>query len=264
MEKSKLSESPKSVILERGYINVYSQLNVKERRQLFYNREYKKLNPSWDNTMILMCKMFELASGSKPIVLDAGCGNGNYIIDEYRGKIAWAYGVDADRQATSKNVCLDEIKYSSLEKIPYPNNEFDVVLSLWAIEHLENPQGVFKEIFRVLKPGGSFIFCTPNKDYFLLKIKQILQSRKINNLINKVLFGREERDIFPTFYRANDLTRLSSQLKSCGFSDVKLKPNYDPGYTSFESLSFGLSNWLGETKACGFLPHIVGICNKIL
>lgn len=35
---------------------------------------------------------------------------------------------------------------------------FDLVVMGWVAKHLENPQKVFNEIHRVLKPGGKVIF----------------------------------------------------------------------------------------------------------
>ena len=112
-----LQPNIKSKIIEHGYINVYSELTKEEKRQLYYNREYKKLSPLWDNSLILMSNYFEktrnLLGKRKIRVLDAGCGNGNYVIDERRSKIAFAAGVDIDQSATRNNVCLDEIKFSN-------------------------------------------------------------------------------------------------------------------------------------------------------
>src|SRR5262245_54539731 len=74
-------------IIEHGYINVYSNLNSKERRQLKFNREFKQLFPDWDASYIRMVKIFTdfcERLGKKARVLDAGCGNGNYIVDECR------------------------------------------------------------------------------------------------------------------------------------------------------------------------------------
>lgn len=261
----------RSKILQKGYINTYSVLNEKEKRQLYYNTLYKKLNPNWDNTLILLCKVFEEflrlhPDSFKPVILDAGCGNGNYVIDEFRQRISLACGVDLNETFTAKNICLDEIRCSDLADIPYPNNTFDCALSLWVVEHLQNPIDVLKEINRVLKPGGYLIFCTPNKNNILLLLKRALKSGKLNQLINKVLYGRSKEDIFITYYKVNDINTISQVLKSTGFEVVSGCLNYDPGYTSFNKLSFRLSNFIDKTL--GFLmprllkQHVVVAAKK--
>ncbi len=259
-----------SKILQRGYINVYSRLNEKEKRQLYYNTLYKKLNPGWDNTLIILCKEFEKflslkGKSFKPLVLDAGCGNGNYVIDEFKERILRACGVDLDETFTAKNICLDEIKHSDLAAIPYPDNTFDCAVSLWVLEHLQNPTDVLKEINRVLKPGGYFIFCTPNKNNFLLLLKRLMKSKKLNLVINKALYGRDKEDIFPTYYKMNDVSTIFRMLKSSDFELLDACLNYDPGYTSFNNISFMVSNFVDRTL--GFLmpelfKHHIVVCAR--
>jgi SAM-dependent methyltransferase len=50
--------------------------------------------------------------------------------------------------------------------IPLPGRDdsFDVVVAPEVIEHLENPRFMIREIFRILRPGGSAIVTTPNNE----------------------------------------------------------------------------------------------------
>jgi 2-polyprenyl-3-methyl-5-hydroxy-6-metoxy-1,4-benzoquinol methylase len=41
---------------------------------------------------------------------------------------------------------------------------FDVIMSVEVIEHLENPRAIFREFFRLLRPGGGLILTTPNQE----------------------------------------------------------------------------------------------------
>lgn len=273
MPVSKLMKNPKSQILEKGYVDVYSKLTPQEKRGLFYSREYKKLNPDWDDTRILLCQYFVYALKAlnpqsekrEIVVLDAGCGHGNYVIDEFRSKITWACGVDLNKEFTKKNICLDEIKHGDLSAIPYENNTFDIVLSLWVVEHLKDLPKILREIHRVLKPGGYFIFSTPNKSCLLILLKRLIKIERLVVVLNKILYGREE-DVFPVFYRANDLKTLGGLLENSGFEDINLKLNYDPSYTSFNKITFKISNALDrffEKSAPHFCKqHIVGMVRK--
>ncbi|MBW3023320.1 class I SAM-dependent methyltransferase [Candidatus Woesearchaeota archaeon] len=51
-----------------------------------------------------------------------------------------------------------------LEKIPYPfpDNSFTEVLAYNVVEHVENFIALVKEIYRILKPGGSLKIITPH------------------------------------------------------------------------------------------------------
>lgn len=48
------------------------------------------------------------------------------------------------------------------QALPYPNNQFALVMCIETIEHLENFRGMVREIYRVLKPGGLAVISTPN------------------------------------------------------------------------------------------------------
>ncbi len=261
---SMLQHQPKSVVLEKGYINVYTNLNPKERRQLLYKRRYKEEVPTWDDTLVYLSAKLPTFCTGDAVVLDAGCGNGNYVIDENRKNIAWAVGVDVSGEHIKKNICLDEIEVCTLENLPFSANTFDVVISLWVLEHLSDPEKVFKEIARVLKPSGVFMFATPNIGYLPLKLVHAVRSSKLNGFLNKTLFGREENAIFPTYYRANTLQQLR-KLSTKYFDINELRLNADVSYTAFNELSYRSSKLmlkLPNTLSVFTHPHIVGILRK--
>ncbi len=263
---SDLKKKPKSQVLEKGYINIYSSLSQKEKSQVRFKTLFKEENPGWDESQVYLAKKFSQLKSNNLVVLDAGCGYGNYIIDENRNKIDWAVGIDASSQAASKNICLDEIHHTDLEKIPFQENCFDVCVSLWVFEHLEHPKAVFKEIHRVLTKSGYFMFATPNKNFVPLLLVRFFKSIRMNHFLNKLLYGRKPSDIFPSFYRANTIKDIRSMLGN-GFEILELRYNYDPSYLSFGNFSYRLGNLF--YKVTGFLgsnimqAHIVGVVRKL-
>lgn len=112
-------------------------------------------------------KIIELLTheyATKPLkILDFGCGDGNsskYML-KYFPK-ATIYGIDVSeksiKEASQKG--LKNITFKSFDgaKIPFSDNEFDVVFTSMVFHHIEHTlhQGVLKEIYRVLKIGGRF------------------------------------------------------------------------------------------------------------
>jgi ubiquinone/menaquinone biosynthesis C-methylase UbiE len=264
--KSKLQTNPVSKVIEPGYVNAYSHLSPKEARGIAYKCLYKELYPLWDETMVFLARFFKSNVCKDAVVLDAGCGNGNYIIDENRSQISWAVGVDVSPNVVKKNVCLDEIKIGTLEKLPFEDNSFNAIVSLWVLEHLEHPKDVFIELARVLQPGGFLMFCTPNKNFILLKLLSLFKMNWLINNVNKHLYGRNSEDIFSTFYRANTLKDIIKLSKNLFNVDV-LRYNYDPSYTSYNLVTFNLSNKINnlfeKSGITIFKPHIIGILIKI-
>lgn len=249
-----------------GYFKIYSPLSPQELRQHRFRERYKKINPSWDDSLILLCKLFKPFAKKGMRVLDAGCGRGNIVVDEFRKEIKEAVGIDIDQKATRGNVCLDKVVIGDLESMPFLNEEFDVVLSQWVFEHLKNPDKVFPEIYRVLKPGGAFLFVTPYKGSYIILTKRILGAGITRRLLSKS-YGREEKDVFPAYYRANTPKILEEKLNQVGFKKKTLFLNTDPSYLGINDFLFSLGVFL--ERAPFLIPfnltkmHILGVFVKI-
>ncbi len=50
----------------------------------------------------------------------------------------------------------------------------DIVIAKEVVEHLLNPEACLREIYRVLRPGGIFVFSTPNRDSLHLRLNRAL------------------------------------------------------------------------------------------
>jgi len=95
-------------------------------------------------------------------ILDIGCGDGYYdgLIAESG---AYVVGIDVHperlRIAESRNQNdRTEYHFVDAEYMGFEEASFDKVLSLCVIEHLRDELRVMGQVFRVLKPGGFFVF----------------------------------------------------------------------------------------------------------
>jgi len=100
-------------------------------------------------------------------VLDYGCGPGGYIIPlaELVGKSGKIYSLDMHPLAiqmtqnmTSKKRLTNVKTIRSDCKTELPDNNMDVVLLYDTFHNLGDPNGVLKELHRVLKPDGILSF----------------------------------------------------------------------------------------------------------
>jgi arsenite methyltransferase len=100
------------------------------------------------------------------VVLDLGSGGGIDVLLSARrvGPTGKAYGLDMTdemlalanenkRKAGAENV---EFLRGEIEHIPLPDNSVDVIISNCVINLSADKDGVLREAFRVLKPGGRF------------------------------------------------------------------------------------------------------------
>jgi len=112
----------------------------------------------------MIIEMAKIKPGDE--VLDVGCGSGNLTLtaQKYVGPSGSAYGIDAAlemievaRQKARRSRSPAVFEVGLIEKIPYSDANFDVVISRLVIHHLpeELRRRGFAEIFRVLKPGGN-------------------------------------------------------------------------------------------------------------
>lgn len=169
---------------------------------------YPNSHDNWDDSMFRQEIEHNLNSGS--VVLDLGAGAGIVEQMNFKESVAKVCGVDLDPRVVT-NPFLHEGKIGTGERIPYENSTFDVVFSDNVLEHLDDPKAVFTEVARVLRPGGVFLFKTPNKSHYMPLIAR-LTPHKFHTFVNR-LRGRAEVDTFPTRYKANckrDVTKCSN------------------------------------------------------
>jgi len=77
-----------------------------------------------------------------------------------------AVGLGLNENELRKNKVLSETVIHDLNKdpyLPFPDNRFDVVVNTVSVDYMTKPAEVFKEVGRVLKPGGLFLVIFSNR-----------------------------------------------------------------------------------------------------
>jgi ubiquinone/menaquinone biosynthesis C-methylase UbiE len=148
-------------------------------------------------------------------VLEIGCGTGTLTLAAKRkaGASGKAFGIDvipgmieaSQRKAAQAN---EEITFQSgsMDDIPFPANQFDVVMCSFMIFHMsENTRrkGI-AEIHRVLKPQGR-----------LLVLDMALPAQPLPRAIAKMLFGG---------MLEHELQELRPLMETSGFSNIEIAP----------------------------------------
>ncbi len=94
-------------------------------------------------------------------LLDVGCGTGFLIDMLAREKAAGYCGVDLSdemiRVAKGKAIPGAEFVAGSADKLPYPDESFDIVTCSQSFHHYPYPEKAMREAWRVLKSGGLYI-----------------------------------------------------------------------------------------------------------
>lgn len=140
--------------------------------------------------------------------LDVGCGR--QLIPEwafpFEAQQDWAanttlIGVDAD-PAILEHPLLEARAFALGGNLPFRSESFDLVTANMVVEHLREPLGFLADVKRVLRPGGRFLFHTPNYLHYMI-FAASLTPEWLKSRIVWILERREESDRFPTYYRLN-------------------------------------------------------------
>ena len=116
-------------------------------------------------------KWFRRAAGSWSgrRVLDLGCGGG-FMSEAIAREGASVVGVDpavraiaAARAHAARQRLKIRYRVGRAEKIPLPDASVDRVVCVDVLEHVDDLRRCCREIARVLKPGGVFLFDTINR-----------------------------------------------------------------------------------------------------
>ncbi len=99
----------------------------------------------------------------QPNILDLGCGTGR-LLHRLATQFPTLQGIGLDlsaemlRQAQQRNLHGVRLSYKqgNAEAVPFGDSEFDAVFNTLSFLHYPNPQQVFSEVSRVLRPMGRF------------------------------------------------------------------------------------------------------------
>lgn len=176
-------------------------------------------------------KVLELLRPSST-VLDIGCGRSAPNLRRLTGRAARLIGVELV-EFTPETKAIPELELyindmANLKDIA--DASIDLAYCRAVMEHVDQPLACYREIRRVLKPGGKFVFLTANIwDY--ASIIAMLVPNALHPVIVNRTEGRQMEDTFPTRYRTNSRNKiarlcLASGLEIEQFSYLGQYPNY--------------------------------------
>jgi SAM-dependent methyltransferase len=160
-------------------------------------------------------------------VLDCGCGPGSITLG-IAAVVAPGRVVGIDVGATqiararwagaSVGVSNATFEMADCYSLPFPDSSFDRVFSHALMEHLSDPRGAMKEIYRVLKRGGVFGVCSPDWGGFVLAPPSAALGEAVQAYTT--LQSRNGGDV-----RVG--RKLGVYLKECGFTRIEMSARYE-------------------------------------
>ena len=147
-------------------------------------------------------------------VLDVGCGTGSLTMTAKRAVDSVnIIGIDiapkmvkrAKEKAEKQKMDI-QFKAASIDKLPFKNESFDIVISSLMMHHLPVRMKItgLKEIYRVLKKGGRFLLSDWGRPNYIIGYIMVLSHIWMESTRTQ-LFGR-----------------LPDYIKKAGFKNIKL------------------------------------------
>ena len=94
-------------------------------------------------------------------ILDLGCGTGILTakLREWEARLVAAVDPSEEMLAIAREqVQCVEFRNAHAAALPYGDESFDIVASSLVLHYVKDPRGVFREVARVLRKGGYFVF----------------------------------------------------------------------------------------------------------
>lgn len=161
----------------------------------------------------------KVAEGETCVDLGSGRGTDALRMAESVGSEGFVYGIDisegmlkkAEKNAVKLGIKNVSFLKSNLETIPLEDSSVDLVISNCTINHADNKQTVWNEIFRILRKGGRFV------------VSDIYSSEPVPEeykndpaAIAECWAGSVTRELY------------AEQLNNAGFSDIHILEESDP------------------------------------
>ena len=160
--------------------------------------------------------------------LDLGCGHQflpDWMDQDERFAVSLprrTVGLDLDLASLRRHTRLTFRIAGDVQQLPIRAESFDLVTANMVVEHVVNPEELFDEVARILRPGGKFLLHTPNVHGYTTMLTRCIPS-SLRPRIAHILQGRAAEDVYRTFYRANSVESLKRVAENRQFRVSELR-----------------------------------------
>lgn len=204
----------------------------------------------------------ELVDRRRPI-LHLGAGRDSLGVVQKLPGVRFV-SLDVDSIGLRRNLSQCRV-LADAERTPFRAGVFGTVLCENVFEHLEAPDAVLWECYRVLARGGRLVFLCPNRMSYI-SLVAAATSHRWHRWFKRTLLEVPEGEVFATHYRLNTARRISTAARRTGFTVDRVVSSVGwPTYWEFSDLAHRIAvviHWLIERGPALFHVTLVGVLGK--
>lgn len=206
-------------------------------QQAYHSRFYGS-RPGWVDGTTEFHSLIRQAYAHGDKILEVGAGPSNQTTN-FLTSIGDVVGLDPD-PAVMQNDALVEAKILTGDRFPFADGEFGLCVSNYVVEHVTDSLNHLREVARVLRPGGHYVFRTVNRSHYLGLITWLTP-----HFVHKLVANRarglpiDSHDPYPTVYAMNTATAIRSAARHAGFEVAELNfVEKEPVYGRFPRIVY--------------------------
>ena len=182
-----------------------------------YVKRFYASRPGWAHGTQLFHDLCERSIPAQSRILEVGAGPTNSTSD-FLSRIGEVDGVDID-PLIKENSALSQAWVIEDDQYPCEDEKYDACVSNYVLEHVSQPEAHLREIRRILKPGGCYVFRTPNRFHYVSLVSAWTPHSFHRLVANRLrALDGDAHDPYPTFYRLNTRSSVQKRAEACGFT----------------------------------------------
>jgi len=193
-----------------------------EAWQQSYTKRFYSGRSGWIDGTEEFHRLFREVIGASARILEIGAGPSNKT-SRFLATCGELHGIDPD-SSVKTNDALTTATVISNGGFPVADASFDCCVSNYVLEHVEDPETHLREVARVLKPGGAYVFRTPNRYHYVSLVSSLtphwfheLVANRLRNL------SSDSHEPYPTVYALNSSSAIRRWATAVGLQVEQLR-----------------------------------------
>jgi SAM-dependent methyltransferase len=241
-------------------------MSTRQWQQAYMQRFYSPARGWVDGTTEFheLCRV-SIPRGSS--ILEIGAGGTNPT-SNFLASLGDVHGLDPDPHV-GDNTALSDATVLDSPSFPFAEGSFDACVTNYVLEHVEDAMSHLMEVARVLRPGGVYVFRTPNRLHYVSLAAWLLPHWVHETVANRLRnLPADAHGPHRTIYALNTphAIRRAAQRAGLGVETLRLVEK-EPSYGMSSPLLFlaltGYERLVNSTESLAFLrSNIFGVLHK--